>query len=351
MFSNCRRILSCGRISHHLFPRNGSNNSTVKKRVQDVGHKVSKEIKSYALTKYVDYVRNYDKILEVRFPKAMKVYRVFSVGIKDLYQDTKAFVKVKNLIRNAKKNGGGIHCLGLKDMEIFYRMPREMLRVSPVLLISALPFANYIIFPLAYLLPKQLLSSHFWSLQQRRDFALHDHKKCVQHFRPVFRCMQARISSVSEKNLEEKLSKILSKLASGVHPTVEEILDLKILFQGEPFHLNCLYPRHKNQLLKVHGMHTLWSRRRRLSQRAEEILNKDRALRREGVATLSLEELRSACFIRGLNPSNMRIEDMVKYLEQWIAVSVHIEPSTYSLILHCPILLAYNEPTNRVLIQ
>lgn len=57
--------------------------------------------------------------------------------------------------------------------------------------------------------------------------------------------MQARISSVSEKNLEEKLSKILSKLASGVHPTVEEILDLKIVFQGEPFHLNCLYPRHK----------------------------------------------------------------------------------------------------------
>lgn len=56
-----------------IFPsRNGSNNSTVKKRVQDVGHKVSKEIKSYALTKYVDYVRNYDKILEVRFPKAMK---------------------------------------------------------------------------------------------------------------------------------------------------------------------------------------------------------------------------------------------------------------------------------------
>lgn len=42
---------------------------------------------------------------------------------------------------------------------------------------------------------------------------------------------------------------------------------------------------------------------------------------------------------------------MAKYLEQWIAVSVHIEPSTYSLILHCPILLAYNEPTNRVLIQ
>jgi hypothetical protein len=40
-------------------------------------------------------------------------------------------------------------------------------------------------------------------------------------------------------------------------------------------------------------MHTLWSRRRRLSQRAEEILNKDKVLGREGVTSLSLEELRS----------------------------------------------------------
>jgi hypothetical protein len=52
--------------------RNASNEGVVKKKVQEVGHKVSKEIKSYALTKYVNYVRNYDKILEVRFPRAMK---------------------------------------------------------------------------------------------------------------------------------------------------------------------------------------------------------------------------------------------------------------------------------------
>lgn len=57
--------------------------------------------------------------------------------------------------------------------------------------------------------------------------------------------MQARNSSVNDQNLQKKLSKILSKLASGVHPTVEEILEVRILFQMEPFHLNCLYPRHK----------------------------------------------------------------------------------------------------------
>ena len=121
----------------------------MKSKVKEAGRKVSKEIKNYALTRYINYVKNYEKVLETRFPKAMRVYRVFSVGIKDFYRDTKEFVRVKGLVRNAKKNGRGVHSLSLKDIDNFYRMPREMLRVAPVLLISALPFANYVIFPLA----------------------------------------------------------------------------------------------------------------------------------------------------------------------------------------------------------
>lgn len=74
---------------------------------------------------------------------------------------------------------------------------------------------------------------------------MQDHKKNVQHFRPLFRLMQARISFVDDKFMQAKLNIILSKLASGVHPTTDEILEIRILFQGEPYHLNCLYPRHK----------------------------------------------------------------------------------------------------------
>ena len=132
-----------------FFYRHVSHENGVKMKMKEAGHKVSKEIKSYVLTKYVNYVKNYEKLLEVRFPRAMRVYRVFSVGIKDFYQDTKDFVRVKGLVRSAKKSGSGIHSLGYKDVETFYRMPREMLRVAPVLLISALPFANYVVFPLA----------------------------------------------------------------------------------------------------------------------------------------------------------------------------------------------------------
>jgi len=88
-------------------------------------------------------------VLETRFPKAMKVYRVFSVGVKDFYQDSKDFVRVKGLARAARKNGLEINSLSYKDLDTFYRMPREMFRVAPVLIIGALPLAQYLIFPLA----------------------------------------------------------------------------------------------------------------------------------------------------------------------------------------------------------
>lgn len=126
-----------------------STESGVKRKFKHVAHGVSKEVKSYALTRYLNYVRNYEKALEVRFPRAMRVYRVFSVGIKDFYHEIKSFVRIKGLVRAAKRNGGGVHSLTFKDIEVHYRMPTEMMRVAPVLLISALPFANYVVFPIA----------------------------------------------------------------------------------------------------------------------------------------------------------------------------------------------------------
>jgi len=143
-----------------------------------------------------------------------------------------------------------------------------------------------------YYFPKYLLSSHFWSLQQRFNFALEDHTKSLHYFKPTFRSMQSRVSSVQDVNLRASMNVILSKLASGVHPSVEEILAVKVLFKGEPFHLSCLYPHHKKNLLRIHGMHTLWSRDRRLEERAQEIFNTDRAIEREGVGSLSLDELK-----------------------------------------------------------
>ena len=77
----------------------------------------------------------------------MHVYRVFMVGVKDFYTDMKKYFKINSIMNSSER---GIKALTRKEMETYQQMPKDMMKVAPVLLISALPFANYVIFPLAW---------------------------------------------------------------------------------------------------------------------------------------------------------------------------------------------------------
>ena len=68
------------------------------------------------------------------------------VGVKDFYNDMKRYFKINTIIDASEK---GIRALTRKEMEMYLQIPKDMMKVAPVLLISALPFANYVVFPLA----------------------------------------------------------------------------------------------------------------------------------------------------------------------------------------------------------
>lgn len=109
--------------------------------------KYSREnVRQYFFTRFFTYIGNYDKVLKKRFPSAYTVYRVFSVGVKDFYNDMIKYFKI-NAIQNSTEKG--LKALTRKEIELWKKMPGEMMKVAPVLLISALPFANYVVFPLA----------------------------------------------------------------------------------------------------------------------------------------------------------------------------------------------------------
>lgn len=77
----------------------------------------------------------------------------------------------------------------------------------------------------------------------------------------------------------------------------------------------------------------------------------DAAIVREGgVQSLQPNELREACFMRGLNAAGLSDDDLARWLDQWIQITTHIESSHLSLFLHLPILLTYNHPNNWKLI-
>uniref|UniRef100_A0A1B6C6Z9 Letm1 RBD domain-containing protein n=1 Tax=Clastoptera arizonana TaxID=38151 RepID=A0A1B6C6Z9_9HEMI len=200
-----------------------------------------KSSREYVLSRYMDFVQNYEAVLEKRFPAAIRVYRVFMVGIKEFYKDLKMFFSV---VHKLNLTGKGLDSLTRKELEIYHQMPKDMIKVSPVLLLSALPFANYVIFPLAYMLPRQLLTSHFWSLQQRAEFALIEQKNRLKHFKPVFRSLQWPLEKLESHSCYVCWEKIIRFLGSGLHPSTAEVIQCTSLFTAEPYGLNYMYSSH-----------------------------------------------------------------------------------------------------------
>lgn len=196
-------------------------------------------LKQYWFSRYINYIKNYERTLEQRFPRTMQVYRVFSIGSKDVYTDLKRFVTAIK-----KQGSNGVDSLTREELQLMHTMPRDLRKLSPLFLLSALPFTNYIIFPLALYFPRYLLTSHYWTLQQKLEFMLSDHKARLKHNRPLFRCMQAELKSIKDEALRMKWRDAIACLGSGTHPTIKNITTCSKLFSGPPYSLKCLKRRH-----------------------------------------------------------------------------------------------------------
>lgn len=193
------------------------------------------------LTRYLDYVKNYEKVIEKRFPTAMDLYRTFKIGMRQFYQDLMTYMRV---IRTLNTTTDGLKSLNLNEIEIYHKLPRDMFKVAPVLLLSALPFTNYIIFPLAYYFPRQLLCSHFWTIQQKSVFQIYYLRKRLIHQRPTFRCLQAELDSIKKNPLHEEWREVLGCIGSGVQPKTEQIIHCKSLFSKKPYTIENLHGHH-----------------------------------------------------------------------------------------------------------
>lgn len=186
------------------------------------------------------YIKHYEKAFEKRFPKAVSAYRVFMLGVKEFYKDLKGFFKIVTFLRKDNKYLN----LNRRELELYYQMPKDILKLLPVLVLGSLPLSNYFILPLIIYFPKQLLTSHFWNLQQKTEFRIFYLQKRLMNHRQVFRHLQAHLCDIDNKVLREKWATTLGLIGSGVQPTIEDILECKDLFQEEPYHLSHLSRKH-----------------------------------------------------------------------------------------------------------
>ncbi|CAL4243852.1 unnamed protein product, partial [Meganyctiphanes norvegica] len=131
-----------------------------------------------------------------------------------------------------------------RNLQIYHYMPWDMIRVTPMLLVSAVPFGQNIAIPISFYFPRHLLSYHFWTIQQKREFGAIKLKKRLYNARPVFRCLQSHLYTIKEHDDRGKFQRIFFKLGSGIHPTTQEILELLPVFRDGTYHLNAIYSKH-----------------------------------------------------------------------------------------------------------
>lgn len=240
----------------------------------------AKKIRFYIIHKYVEYLKNYDKTLEKAFPKFTSVYRIFTEGVRKFIIDVKNYFKIVHFLYTP---GNNLKKLTRKEIELYEKIPKDMRKVAPTLIISSLPFAFYIVLPAIYFFPKQLLTDHFWNLQERSDFTIQYLRARLLHNRPIFRYLQLQLDNLKDHKLYQPWNTVLGMLGSGLQPTPEQILECKELFSAEPYHLFYLSHLHVRHLLKVHELHLGWFRRTRLADRAVILIAMDKAIMREEI--------------------------------------------------------------------
>lgn len=87
--------------------------------------------------------------------------------------------------------------------------------------------------------PRHLLTSHFWSLQQRVEFQELFLKERTKYNKKIFRKLQENLDAT-----HKEFNYVLGLLGSGTHPTADEILSVQDIFKDAPYRINSLSSSH-----------------------------------------------------------------------------------------------------------
>lgn len=269
---------------------------------------------------------------------------IFYKGFRLLFQDGK---EVRRIGARMLSEGIEHQNLPYREMEKIRQVRRDLIKAVPLVIISIPPFANYLVFMLMYLYPRQLLIRHFWTPQQLVEFQKVYHTQRAQHHCAIIKGMESMSTSVQDSRLKSHLTELCSKVRSGVHPMVSDVHAVRTLFSGPPLGLKKMYAdqlRHLSALLFLTPRLPGFWIGRRLNSHAFELMQLDRAIVRLGLHQLNDAELREACYLRGLNPDRLSPGQCREWLTQWLQLSTHLKESETSLYLHCMVLLTINFP-------
>ncbi|TKC52739.1 hypothetical protein EI555_004599 [Monodon monoceros] len=169
-----------------------------------------KSLISYVVTKTKVINGKYHRFLGRHFPRFYVLYTIFMKGLQMLWADAK---KARRIKTNMWKHNIKFHQLSYREMEHLRQFRRDVTKCLFLGILSIPPFANYLVFLLMYLFPRQLLIQHFWTPKQQIDFLDIYHALRKQSHPEILCYLEKVIPLISDSGLRWHMTELCTKKA------------------------------------------------------------------------------------------------------------------------------------------
>ncbi|XP_078620388.1 LETM1 domain-containing protein 1-like [Branchiostoma floridae x Branchiostoma japonicum] len=289
------------------------------------------------------YVRLNDKIgqlLQRAHPTAGKVYVQFINGAVQSWREGKT---AAGIMRHKHTLGRDYARLTWREVDCCRQFKLDVLKTLPVFLLASLPFIWLLVLPLIYFYPKQLLSSQFWSAGQRVTFFNSYHMERVAYYPSILQALHEKAHRVEDFRDRTKLQELCSNALREESPSSAAIMRVRPTFSHPGLHFNKLSRTQLAWLSRTLLLTPYLPKlllRRRLLKHLEDVHAMDRGIQQEGLSTLTTQELRKMCYIRGVDSISWSRDTCVEWLTQWLQISTQLQASELCLLVHCMVFLS-----------
>ncbi|KAM9787022.1 mitochondrial proton/calcium exchanger protein isoform X2 [Syngnathus typhle] len=229
------------------------------------------------------------------------------------------------------------HGLSRRERRQFLRTCADVFRLLPFLVFIIVPFMEFLL-PVALKLFPNMLPSTF-ETQSKKEERL---KKELRVKLEMAKFLQDTIEEIALRNkaaegdVAEEFSTFFQKIRnSGERPSNEEILRFSKLFEDELTLDNLTRPQLVAlcRLLELQSIGTNNFLRFQLIMKLRNIRADDKLIAEEGVESLNVNEVQSACRVRGMRSLGVTEERLREQLSQWLELHLKQQIPTSLLLL------------------
>jgi hypothetical protein len=278
--------------------------------------------------------------IRARYPNAYRNFMQIKNGSNRFVLETISFTKTKFYLARDEKH---IQKMTWKEIEIYRQLPRDWRKVFPVTAIAAFPFLNYVILPLAFIYPEQLLCRHFWSEKQQIEFG----ERVLIKRLPLNKTVLNDLLVHTDKFSSDKIGKNLlidtiNKVHNGARLNEYDIIELSSILNKPEFGLSKLSGQHLKNLTKLNNCATLLNLNplKRLQHYGQWLAEFDRLLIKEDLTNIEKRYILDFCIERGINVN--KVSNYIKLVKSRLELTCSLTESqtNFTLLLHSNALLA-----------